>query len=42
VPQLFRTEKGKPIFQSRSNDGGFHWTMATPTALANPDSKVRS
>ena len=42
MPQLFRTEVGVPMFQSRSVDGGFHWSIATPTALPNPNSKARA
>ena len=39
--QLFRTEAGVPMFQSRSVDGGFHWSIATPSTLPNPNSKAR-
>ena len=38
--QMFRTEVDVPAYQSHSQDDGFHWAIATPSPVANPNSKV--
>ena len=32
--------QGVPMYSSRSIDGGATWSVARPTALPNPNSKV--
>lgn len=39
--QMFRTDVGVPAYASSSRDGGYSWSVAKPTGIANPNSKAR-